>query len=878
MKAIPIIIVIVTVIILSLFLYRRKRSLRCSCAVSSQRTDRLPASLAAAGGSYGDATRTESTAPILQGGEVPSSSMIAEPSSHLNYVVEREDGSKLLISLQGEAFVDWKHLKTPTLALIEWPAYWFLNEIYRLDVPDLWLGNIAWTYMKELFEANKDSWVSAQSMKETGNYILGKNAIAKAKEPIPENLDIVFCDHRKELYYNPLAAPYLEIQTFGEPNTICDSHYVSLNILKDWFYNEAKEDSYYHQLIKKWSWADSAECERKLNMLMEMNCFDIFNEFTFGIYEDLITPNVKAFFSSFKYKDYSFDSTAIFNDLVLLNELELEIVSHSDLADNRQLLTRCDAERGARTHGDLADNRQRTHSDLADKRKLASNVVSDGFASPVVSDQFTEQKARDARSRKHSMVVVYGRAAHLPRYVEFLTRYHRPSDYPYEYEKKIEEAVKYSKRNHRDLTGKYGKFVKELMDTFRYDKESEENGFKDWKLRSIEEMDKEKICICHDSAYYVSTKLKERFPNVKTWRLSMTRIDRNRTHGLTIMQENENAFYVVDACHTHSSGVFGPFQTFEKALNDFLLRNYPSHAYFSQMLVDHTKPGDPYDCFKTTIDLSGHFESVDHAALLRSSQASSLPAVSSRSVDHAALPAALAIYIHGMNPSGEKYAEELTRTMRKRFEKDGVSFGCYYRSRHCASASTCNEFVDTYDLDVEWIRFKTRLFDTFKEELKADCKIYLFGHSYGACFAKFFRYKLTQMKSPVPLKVIAVSLDGSDLHTTVPFFIGDEAKDEEIEYKEEGPIWRGKNYININGIYKPWYDNMMRCDKLPAENYLIIDYKANEKNPNKATLEYRGNPIYERYWELAFGKEYSHSLHAEKPCWELIWKLVYNYK
>ena len=48
--------------------------------------------------------------------------------------------------------------------------------------------------------------------------------------------------------------------------------------------------------------------------------------------------------------------------------------------------------------------------------------------------------------------------------------------------------------------------------------------------------------------------------------------------------------------------------------------------------------------------------------------------------------------------------------------------------------------------------------------------------------------------------------------------------DEEIEYKEEGPIWKGKNYINTNGIHKRWYDNMMRCDKLPAENYLLIDY------------------------------------------------------
>lgn len=746
--------------------------------------------------------RSKEKKPLIQGGNVDE------------YTIERADGSKLIVQLCEK--VDWKHLKEPTLALIEADSYWFLNEIYSLRVPDIYLGNIAWTYMKELFEANPDSFVTFQSMKPWQDRSLAKNVIAKAKEPIPENLDIVFCDHVRELSYNPLASPYLEIETSGKPRDFCDSHYVSHNILMDWFYNKAKEPEYYQRLLKKWCWMSLDECEKKLNMLMEMNCFEVFNDFTFGIYEDMIMPRVKDYFSSIKYKDYGSDPTSIFNDLVLMNEIELE-------------------------------------------------ASCDQFSPIETNCTILEQKARDARSRKHSTVVICSESSRHQRYIEFLT-HSEVSKRTFDYEKKIAEALEYAKRNHRDLSGKYGKFVKELMDTFRYDNKSEENGFKNWKLRSIEELDKEKIWICHDSAYYVSTKLKERFPSIKTWRLSFTRIGRDRTHGLTVI-EDDDGFYVVDACHTHSSGVFGPFKTFEKTLDNLLMRNYPHHAYFSQMLVDHTKPGAPYSSFKTTIDLSGHFESVDHAPALGTT---ALKAPSKL----------LAIYLHGMNPNGEKYAEQLTRTMRSRLPKDKVSFGCYYRSRHCSELTDekYREFIDTYDLDVEWIRFKIRLYDEFKEELNGPCKIYLFGHSYGACFAKFFGYKLRELKSPFPLEIIAVSLDGSDLHTTVPFFIGEGAKDEEIEYKEEGPIWKGKNYINTNGIYKGWYDNMMRCDKLPNEKYLIIDYFANEKDPKKATLEYRGNPIYERYWELSYGKEYSHSLHSEKPCWELIWKLVSNYK
>ena len=139
------------------------------------------------------------------------------------------------------------------------------------------------------------------------------------------------------------------------------------------------------------------------------------------------------------------------------------------------------------------------------------------------------------------------------------------------------------------------KMVLDLMSKFKYDKTNEEKEFKDWKLKTIEEMEKHRIWVCHDSAYYVSTKLSQELDILEVHRYSFHKLKSNDSHGLSLFKHKDGNVYAIDACHSHYPGVRGPFKSFNDGLvfmNELL---FNGKAF--PICTDELQPGTSYEEF-----------------------------------------------------------------------------------------------------------------------------------------------------------------------------------------------------------------------------------------------------------------------------------------
>ena len=270
----------------------------------------------------------------------------------------------------------------------------------------------------------------------------------------------------------------------------------------------------------------------------------------------------------------------------------------------------------------------------------------------------------------------------------------------------------------------------------------------------------------------------------------------------------------------------------------------------------------------------------------------------------------LIIYIHGGNPHGIKFHRSTTETIRLYCQSTDYSFGYYLRGRENEltdqdidrielkpfSMSYDDEkasipkqsqvklnsiaYNDVYDLDQEFKLFDKALHDEFKDVLKLkDLKIYLLGHSYGACFSKYFAMKLKDK-----LNVTSISLDGSDLYSVAALFITEyingeyvnnidevKIKTEEIKFGPKEIIYEGINYYGNAeaGLPAPYCDVMYML-KDDYDKHIIIEYNANPKDPNKAKLIKLNSKYYKNQYELEFGPIYSHSLHMHYACVQAI--------
>ena len=266
----------------------------------------------------------------------------------------------------------------------------------------------------------------------------------------------------------------------------------------------------------------------------------------------------------------------------------------------------------------------------------------------------------------------------------------------------------------------------------------------------------------------------------------------------------------------------------------------------------------------------------------------------------------LIIYFHGINPHGIKFHRSITETIRLYCQSVEYSFGYYLRGKeneltdqdidqielkplHEKKASISKQsqvklntiaYNDVFDLDREFKLFDKALHDEFKDLLKLkNIKIYFLGHSYGACFSKYFAMKLN-----AKLDVTSISLDGSDLYNAVPLFINEyingeyvkitdevKIKPEDIKFGPKEIIYEGVNYYGNSeaGLYEPYCDVMYKL-KDDYDRHIIIDYCANPKDPNNPKLIELKSKCYKNYHELRYGRVYSHTVHMHYACVQAI--------
>lgn len=202
------------------------------------------------------------------------------------------------------------------------------------------------------------------------------------------------------------------------------------------------------------------------------------------------------------------------------------------------------------------------------------------------------------------------------------------------------------------------------------------------------------------------------------------------------------------------------------------------------------------------------------------------------------------IYIHGLNPNGAKYAKELfIDSIEKTPYKDTCSYGIFYREKEG-------------DLDYELERFKKYVFDTFPLG-----QYILIGHSFGACFAKYFMENTRHISK-------AISLDGFNLHISVPYFLG--IPDEKLVYTEDTVTSDGKDYTNHEELLPHYVYTCAYRVQNDNPNYYVIYYNPREDKKDEPSLERTPNKFYQNFYEMYYGAEYSHSIHKHHQCLELI--------
>lgn len=546
-----------------------------------------------------------------------------------SYRVKRSDGSFVTLSVQGEthAFefknkdgsltkpasefrpnIDWNDLKLKTVAIMEMRDSFY--DIVGFDADEHWLGPWIWNLYDGKNRGERTYIEESEGkvfVREENLSIVKSINMRRHAPPMPKNLiDIIYADHRCDGHNNPLIRPYMTLNPFfikAIDKEMSNARRVYMTGIKlSRVYNPEKSNDYYQKLIDKYCWKSVDELKMKIEMVYSMPCDEFFDDALFGIYK--LHPKTREYFHSIKYRDYSFDSTVILNDVIALNELEAILDLHPS------------------TIGKL-----------------------------------------HASTKDIEFVLMYGGSGHMPRYTDFITRYYKDWTYCRCYDWLMKEAEKRAIQNHvitpqdeDEFLSKIANFAQEVSALFDYDNEYADNyrGFDwnqeaiekalaekgedidsskeesltrnaditlediavpndyNWHLKTIDEMDRTHRWICHDSAYYVAEKMKELAKENSISDFSISRYskyikpeyqtvgtitDRGlHSHGFCIMKYNGN-WYTVDCCSTNHSEIRGPFSSFDDAMREQTVRAIYSKKKIFTKCVDDVKPGAPIDEF-----------------------------------------------------------------------------------------------------------------------------------------------------------------------------------------------------------------------------------------------------------------------------------------
>ena len=111
-----------------------------------------------------------------------------------------------------------------------------------------------------------------------------------------------------------------------------------------------------------------------------------------------------------------------------------------------------------------------------------------------------------------------------------------------------------------------GQVYATYISKFRYDYESEEK----WHLRSLSEMERERICNCHDAGHYFEMMLHQcsEVDEVKLIYMELTsksKPDANGSHTLTTYRCGD-LWYLIEGTWFMMGGIHGPFRCFDELL------------------------------------------------------------------------------------------------------------------------------------------------------------------------------------------------------------------------------------------------------------------------------------------------------------------------
>lgn len=124
-----------------------------------------------------------------------------------------------------------------------------------------------------------------------------------------------------------------------------------------------------------------------------------------------------------------------------------------------------------------------------------------------------------------------------------------------------------------DITSPEAKLCRKIADDFTYDSKYIASGIYNWRMKTIEEMLKNKLVICHDAAYFAYEKLKEmKVQNLRS--LYLRNLDKElkipgSNHSF-ITFSKDDGFYTFETGYGENFGVRGPFVSWDEAVRKFV--------------------------------------------------------------------------------------------------------------------------------------------------------------------------------------------------------------------------------------------------------------------------------------------------------------------
>ena len=435
-------------------------------------------------------------------------------------VIKKPNGKNVFVFVQGETFIDEGHkipvdfdkLKVKTLLLLEETNMNF-DLVRAINIsPDIWTGK----WRPRLFEHIFKNYKRVRGCLEWGKYMPPEETYEYIqKQPhIPNNLTVKTTDYQRQLCLNDLFRPYIAGADHNK-NIHTSSNYISVLQLKNNnYYNKNKPESYYEELIKQWTWTSPDDFKEKYERFINMNCIDVFNLLMFESMK--LHPNVVKFFSRFKYKDYSYHPTAIFNDIPMLNELTNEI-----------------------------------------------------------------------ESGNNEVIYLYGNLTHCPSYIAYLFETYKCAYYEHPFDKLVNVLYQECKSLERDTTSDEAKLCHEIADEYTYDMRYFQEGILKWKMRSLEELEKNRKLVCHEAAFIALNKLDKKLkPRVICLRNQKALSQAGSNHSIVIFERNNKA-YLFESSYGEHYGVIG-FKNIDDIIKSFENEGFKAYDITNELRVGMT--------------------------------------------------------------------------------------------------------------------------------------------------------------------------------------------------------------------------------------------------------------------------------------------------